>query len=198
VLSSRSAPYALLARAFSFPDVKFHESVVGGHWENDLRAALEALPCRFRTSNLAWLAPATYDEMQSEYIRLFQIGGRRGPPCPLHEGHYTRDRSRTLQHLIRFYNYFGYGVVECVMPDHLPVQLEFMSELASSEDAGALRAQRDFLRTHLAWSAELAERVAAARPCPFYRSLTQLTCRLVAADQGVISTALGDHFNGRI
>ena len=137
--------------------------------------------------------------MQSEYIRLFQIGGRRGPPCPLHEGFYTRDRSQTLQKLIRFYNYFGFRVTECVMPDHLPVELEFMSELAAggaADDLSGLRAQRDFLRGHLAWAEDLARRVAMARPHPFYRSLTAVLSRLVAADQQFIRSALGDQYDG--
>jgi TorA maturation chaperone TorD len=132
--------------------------------------------------------------MESEYIRLFQVGGRRGPPCPLHEGFYTRDRSQTLQNLIRFYNFFGFRVVECVMPDHLPVQLEFMSELAAGDavdPASALRAQRDFLRGHLAWTEELGRRVARARPHPFYRSLAAVLARLVAADQPFVRGSLG-------
>jgi TorA maturation chaperone TorD len=138
--------------------------------------------------------------MQTEYIRLFQIGGRRGPPCPLHEGFYTRDRARTLQNLIRFYNYFGFRVVECVMPDHLPVQLEFMSELAAGavvDGLSGLRAQHDFLRAHLAWTNDLAGRVAKTGPHPFYRSLTALTSRLIAADQQFIRSALGDQYDGR-
>jgi nitrate reductase assembly molybdenum cofactor insertion protein NarJ len=133
--------------------------------------------------------------MQSEYIRLFQIGGRRGPPCALHAGFSGRDRSQTLQNLIRFYNFFGFRVVECVMPDHLPVQLEFVSELAAGEAvdaASALRAQRDFLRAHLWWTDELAERVAKSGAHPFYRSLTALTARLVAADQRFVLSALGE------
>jgi TorA maturation chaperone TorD len=138
--------------------------------------------------------------MQTEYIRLYQVGGRRGPPCSLHEGFYTRDRAQTLQNLIRFYNYFGLRVVECVMPDHLPVQLEFMSELAAGtkvDDLSALRAQRDFLRTHLTWTDELASRVAKANAHPFYRSLTTLTSRLIAADQQFIGSALGEQYDGR-
>lgn len=165
-----------------------------------LTAALEGLPCRLRTSDLRWTAPQTHEEMQSEYIRLFQIGGRRGPPCSLHAGFYARDRSQTLQNLIRFYNYFGFRVVECVMPDHLPVQLEFMSELAAggaTDDESGLRAQRDFLSTHLAWTDDLAGRVAKARPHAFYRSLTTLLSRLIAADRQFIRSALGDNYDVR-
>lgn len=198
-LSHRGEPFALVAQAFSFPDPPFYGAVADGRWCAELDAALERLPRRLRTGDLAWPAPADYDEMQSEYIRLFQVGGRRGPPCSLHEGHYTRDRSQTLQHLIRFYNFFGYRVTECVMPDYLPVQLEFVSELAAGragDEASCLRAQRDFLQSHLAWTEELARRVVRARPHQFYRSLSLLASRLVAADLRLLASASGG-YDGR-
>jgi len=198
VLSPRGRLYSALADGFSFPDMRFFESLLDRTWQTDVETALEGLPYRFRPSGLRWTTPSS-DEMQTEYIRLFQIGGRSGPPCPLHEGHYTRDRSATLQSIIRFYNFFGFRVTECVMPDHLSVQLEFMAELAAegSEDEGSrLRAQRDFLRTHLAWAPQLAARAAGSRAQPFYRSLTLLTSRLIAADQLYIADALGG-FDGR-
>jgi DMSO reductase family type II enzyme chaperone len=191
--------YSALIDGFSFPDVRFFESLLDRTWQTDVEAALEGLPYRFRPSGLRWTIPSSSDEMQTEYIRLFQIGGRGGPPCPLHEGHYTRDRSQTLQSVIRFYNFFGFRVVECVMPDHLSVQLEFISELAAGEtedELSSLRAQRDFLCAHLTWAPNLAARAAGARAQPFYRSLTQLTSRLIAADQLYISDALGG-FDGR-
>jgi DMSO reductase family type II enzyme chaperone len=197
---SRGEVYALLALAFSFPDADLHARAREGQLAEQLTAALGWLPFRLRTSDLRWPAPRSHEDMQSEYIRLFQIGGRRGPPCSLHEGFYTRDRSQTLQTLIRFYNYFGFRVVECVMPDHLPVQLEFMSELAAgdvADDLSRLRAQRDFLSAHLAWADDLAGHVAGARPHAFYRSLTTLLSRLIAADRQFIRSALGDHYNGR-
>lgn len=184
----------MLAHAFSFPDARFHQSAVTGEWQSRLNAALDGLPCRFRRGATGWRPPASYDEMQSDYIALFQVGGRRGPPCPLHEGHYTRDRGRTLRDLIRFYNFFGFRVAECVMPDHISVELEFMAQLVdgvAADPASKLRAQRDFLRSHLAWTAQLSRRVAVARPHPFFRSLVTLTSRLVAADSEYVRSALG-------
>jgi DMSO reductase family type II enzyme chaperone len=194
VLSPRSRLYGALSDGFSFPDVRLFESLLDRTWQRDMDAALESLPYRFRPSGLHWTAPSSSDEMQTEYIRLFQIGGRGGPPCPLHEGHYTRDRSATLQSIIRFYNFFGFRVVECVMPDHLSVQLEFMAELASEgaeDEASRLRAQRDFLRAHLIWTHDLASRATGSRAEPFYRSLALLTSRLIAAEQLYIADALG-------
>lgn len=199
-ISGRGQTYALLSLAFSFPDDSLLARVANGQLAEQLTAALGRLPCRLRTSDLRWPTPTTNEETQSEYIRLFQIGGRRGPPCSLHEGFYTRDRSQTLQSLIRFYNYFGFRVVECVMPDHLPVQLEFMSELVSGgmeDDLSSLRAQRDFLNSHLLWTKDLADRVGKAKPHPFYRSLATLLSRLITADRQFIRSTLGDAYDVR-
>lgn len=194
-IPARSGVYEHLSRAVSFPDASFYARAKEGQLTERLRAALARLPYRLRQSDLRWLAPDSQEEMQSEYIRLFQIGGRSGPPCPLHAGFYDRDRSRTLRRLIRFYNFFGFRMTECVMPDHLAVQLEFMGKLASgavSDAASSQRAQRDFLLHHLAWTETLAARVASAAPHPFYRSLTALTARLVVADRRFVRSALGE------
>ena len=195
----RSGIYELLSLAFSFPDASLHALAQDGHLAERLSANLDQVTYRVRVSDLRWRSPSRYDEMQSEYIRLFQIGGRRGPPCPLHAGHYARDRSRELQHLIRFYNFFGFRVAEGVMPDHISVQMEFMSALASGNlgDYGSLlRAQRDFLGRQLGWLQELAARIQARDPVPFYRSLAAFTVRYVAADKQFLRQSLGGDYAG--
>lgn len=191
---SRANVYARLSSALAFPDSTLHPRVAAEEWNGEIAAGLAGLPYRLRTHDLAWPVPDDYDEMQSEYIRIFQIGGRRGPPCPLHEGHYTRDRGQTLQHLIRFYNYFSFHLAEGVMPDHVTVELEFMSHLAAggvSDRQSLLRAQRDFLKSHLSWVSSLAERVARSGPPRFYGSLVKLADRFVAADRQFIKSTLG-------
>ena len=192
--SPRADVYARLSSALAFPDPAFHARVAAGEWPEETAAELARLPFRLRTHDLAWPVPDDYDEMQSEYIRIFQVGGRRGPPCPLHEGQYTRDRGHTLQHAIRFYNYFNFHLAEGVMPDHATVELEFMNHLAGSgvsDQQSLLRAQRDFLKSHLSWLSALAGRVARTDPPRFYGSLATLTARLVAADLQFIKTTLG-------
>lgn len=191
--SPRADVYARLSSALAFPDPAFHARIAADEWPEEIAAELARLPFRLRTHDLAWPVPDGYDEMQSEYIRIFQVGGRRGPPCPLHEGQYTRDRSHTLQHVIRFYSYFNFHRAESVMPDHASVELEFMSHLAGgvSDQQSLLRAQRDFLKSHLSWLSALAGRVARTNPPRFYGSLVKLTARLVAADQQFIKTTLG-------
>ncbi len=188
----RSDVYAHLSFAYSFPHASLHAEVKSGQWAEQLAAVLPRLPYRLRTSDLAWKTGPEYDDMQSEYIRLFQVGGRGGPPCPLHEGYYTRDRAATLRELIRFYNYFGFRLTEGVMPDHISVQLEFMSRLASgdaTDHGSALRAQRDFSRRHLVWVGGLPQRAAAASPAAFYRSLLQFTARFAWAEDRFVREA---------
>jgi DMSO reductase family type II enzyme chaperone len=193
VNASRALIYETLSQSFEFPDEALHSQARDGGFAAELSDLLEELPYRVRSSDLSWRVPEAYDEMQSEYIRLFQIGGRRGPPCPLHAGHYVRDRGRELQHLIRFYNFFGFRAAECVMPDHLGVQLEFAGALCREPRGagGTLRAQGDFLNRHLGWLPELAIRVRRRDPVPFYRSLAAFAARYVAADQQFVRQALG-------
>lgn len=197
--SARSDIYEQIAAMWEFPDETLCHTLRPGPLLDQLQAKIASLPYRLRTSDLNWTIPTTDEELQSEYIRLFQIGTRRGPPCPLHSGFYSRDRSRTLQKLIRFYNFFGFGLAEQVMPDQIGVELEFMSRLARggfADRESLLRAQRDFLKGELAWIRSLQERLRKCRPAPFYASLTALSVRLIDADQQFIEESLhrgGDH-----
>jgi len=144
--------------------------------------------------------PEDFDTFQSEYIRLFEVGRRGGAPCPLYGGHYSSDRLRTLESLIRFYNFFGLQTHEGLMPDHVSVELEFMQYLAEKEAdatdqrqrASLRRAQSDFLDTHLnAWWPQLVERVRRQRTMPFYRSLAELTLRFLKADRKYLDCTQG-------
>lgn len=182
--TGRADVYSLLARAFTFPDEDFHQQIVSGDWASDTREAVDRLPYSLPYTNDRWRPPSDYDAFQSEYIRLFEVGGRRGPPCPLHSGHYARDRLQTLQEVVRFYTFFGLRTRTGFMPDHAAVELEFMSSLAATSDGShdetsRRHAQRDFLTRHLSWLPELAALVRGQRPLEFYRSLVTLTERFI-------------------
>ncbi len=134
---------------------------------------------------------------QSEYIRLFQVGGRAGPPCPLHAGHYGNDRLRSLETLVRFYNFFGVQTEQGLMPDHVTVQLEFMQYLAESESEATnarvrssfVRAQADFLDGHLHdWWPRLETKLKQQRPINFYRALADVTSKFLQADLTYLTT----------
>ena len=188
----RSCVYAILSRSLSFPEVRFHSDIRRGFWMESLAASSGRLPYRLRLpSAKALTAPADFDAFQSEYIRLFEVGGRGGAPCPLHSGHYSNDRLRSLEVLVRFYNFFGVQTEQAMMPDHVTVELEFMQYLAEAQSEASIRrdrnsfvrAQADFLDTHLAhWWPKVTEKLKGQQPIPFYRSLADLTSRFLEAD----------------
>ena len=198
----RSCVYAILSLSLSFPEERFHSDIRRGFWMESLAAASRRLPYLLPLpAPHASRVPEDFDSFQSEYIRLFQVGGRAGPPCPLHSGHYGNDRLRTLETLVRYYNFFGVQAEEGLMPDHITVQLEFMQFLAESEfDArtaadrrSLLKAQVDFLRDHLAnWWPRLRQKLAQQQPLPFYKALTESTSRFISADLTYLTTRAQD------
>src|SRR3972149_5997703 len=108
---------------------------------------------------------------------------RRWPPPPPspNSAHRGSDRLRTMEELVRFYNYFGLRTTPGRMPDHVTAELEFMHYLAHQEAEARqaagdresyLRAQRDFLERHLNgwWPWGAATATQGHRAPPFYRS----------------------------
>ena len=199
---ARSRIYGLLSRTCSFPDDRLHLDLCENRWLQDLTTACTGLPYQFRIpSSLRWHIASDYDIFQSEYIRLFEVGGSAGPPCPLHSGHYSHDRLRTMEELVRFYNFFGLRLQTGLMPDHASVEMEFMQYLTRSEAEAAneeerlsfLRAQRDFLARHLgSWWPQLAARVKRERGPAFYRSAVSLTSRFLEADRSYLRRVIGE------
>lgn len=201
VALSRSGLYLLLARSLAFPQTEFHEDAVSGRLRDRLAEARGGLPYRLAMGpSRDWQATGDYDAFQSEYIRLFEVGPRGRALCPLYGGHYGRDRLRTMEELVRFYNYFGLRIAPRLMPDHVTVELEYMHYLAHQEaearqDRGDtesfLRAQKDFLERHLCkwWPLALAA-VEQHRPQRFYRSLMTLVRRFLIADHSHLASVL--------
>ncbi len=172
-----------------------------GRWLDELAALLTALPYALdRRASGAWRVRADYERFQSEYIRLFEVGGRGGAPCPLYSGHYAGDRLRAMEELVRFYSFFGLSPSPGLMPDHVTVELEFMHFLtfqeaeakkAGGDEASYVRAQGDFLQRQMAnWWPLLTAAVQRQRPLPFYRSLVPLTGRFLEAERSYLERAL--------
>lgn len=195
----RSCVYAILSRSLSFPEVRFHSDIRRGFWMESLAVWSGRLPYPLRLPSPArFSVPADFDVFQSEYIRLFEMGGGRGAPCPLYSGHYSIDRVRTLESVLRFYHFFGLRPDAGVLPDHVSIELEFMQYLAEQEGeaesqrdrASLRRAQLDFLETHLlSWWPRLTATLREQRPIPFYRAVADLMLRFLQADKRYLSTA---------
>ncbi len=196
--AARSRLYDLLARAFAVPGAAFFRAVCEGTFAAEVWDNLAALPYPFAAGEgdavrQRLSEAAGHRELQSEYIRLFDVGTPR-PPCPLYGGEYKKGRKGVMEELIRFYNYFGLrpSPRSRDMPDHITIELEFMHFLTFREVTALrhqqdrtsyLRAERDFLERQLcAWVPSLLEKLGRQKPHPFYAALTGLAEAFLAAD----------------
>jgi DMSO reductase family type II enzyme chaperone len=185
VAGARSSLYDCLATAFSFPTRELAEAFASGGFLEDVLAAAPTLPFPLPADDGLRADPAlAHEELQQEYIRLFEVGPGR-PPCPLYEGSHRSGRMKIMEDLVRFYEHFGLRHDAGDLPDHLCAELEFMHYLAFKE-AAALHAgadslpyrlaQRDFLRRHLnRWLPKLRRRLEQLEPPSLYLSLACLT-----------------------
>jgi len=196
--AARSRLYDLLARAFAVPDPAFYQAVREGVFAAQVSENLAALPYALALSDgdavrQQLCEAAGHRDLQSEYIRLFDVGTPR-PPCPLYGGEYKKGRKGVMEELIRFYNYFGLhpSPRSRDMPDHITIELEFMHFVIFREVAALhhqqdrtsyLRAERDFLERQLCpWVPRLRERLQHQQPPTFYAALTHLAEAFLAAD----------------
>ncbi|TEU00777.1 MAG: ethylbenzene dehydrogenase [Dehalococcoidia bacterium] len=182
--AARSSLYRCLAAAFSFPTPELREAFASGQFLDELLAAAPALPFPLPADDgLRGDPTLTHEELQQEYIRLFEVGPGR-PPCPLYEGTHRSGRMKIMEELVRFYEHFGLRPEAGDLPDHLCAELEFMHYLAFKE-AAALHtgadsqpyrlAQRDFLRRHLSrWLPKVRQRLERLDPPRLYLSLALL------------------------
>lgn len=194
---ARSALYGCLARALAFPTPQLVEEVASGRLRGEIEVRASLLPFPFTPTEDGKSALAdpslTYEEVEREYIRLFEVGAGR-PPCPLYEGYHRSGRMKLMEETVRFYEHFGLRAHPGDQPDHLCAQLEFMHYLAFKEAAalvsggptvGLVSAQRDFLSRHLCrWLPLVRARAEDCGALPFYRALLLLAERFCAADLG--------------
>ncbi len=202
--AERSRVYQLLGLAFAFPDEDLYDAVRDGSFAAMLAEACAALPFDATgavTSDLG-VAPDTYADFESEYIRLFDVGAA-GPPCPLYDGVYVGDRMKVMEDATRFYNFFGLRVSAQMreLPDHITTELEFLHYLTFREtqarqgglDASSLlRAERDFLARHLCkWVPRLQAKLAKQTTAPFFPALVRFAAAFFERDRAYAAAAAG-------
>jgi DMSO reductase family type II enzyme chaperone len=196
---ARSQAYLFLGRTFAFPSQAFFDDVIGGRWQEQATDFLPRLP--FAAPPLAGDPPTvSCDDFQAEYNRLFEVGTMGGPPCPLLGGFYDRDRMRVMEELIRFYNYFGLGLAQGQLPDHITVEMEFMHYLTYKEaeaqqiangQESYQRAQKDFLDRHLGkWVPVLRQKLAKCQPLPFFDGLVAWTEDFLGRDRQYLKSVV--------
>jgi DMSO reductase family type II enzyme chaperone len=189
----RSLIYGVFAAAVEYPDGEMLETIRSGMTARRLSELLTELDPEL-TADTNWDALADVgddlDDLQVNYTRLFDVGHSGTPPCSLSGGSYTDARLKTMEELVRFYNHFGFSMVDSEQdvpmehPDHLSVELEFLhaltfeeaSKLEKNEDASPYRrAQRDFVHRHPArWIPEFRETLEAEHPPPYLAELFRL------------------------
>lgn len=193
IVNLQSSIDAALARAFAYRFVaKCFEDPTPDGWgalsdpatHTNLRAAVRLLNggnAAFATiaeNLLAALAPANLQAFTDAYLVTFGHAARG--PCPMNEIEYGSLRAdalfqpHRLADLAAFYRAFGLEIADDAgeRPDHICVELEFMSVLAAKEawarehqfDAEPLAvvhdAQKQFLREHLGhWAPAFTRRL---------------------------------------
>lgn len=157
----RSEIYQLLSSIFRFPTHEIFEGVKSRKIWDRLQFVAPELPYSLTIAQIQDNSGLNFEEFQSLYIRLFEVGQGIAPVCPLYEGHYKGMHSSMMAELLAFYHYFGVGLNQHgprELPDHLSIELEFLHVLtykeaiASREDGKVtpyLKAERDFLERHL-------------------------------------------------
>lgn len=129
--------------------------------------------------------------LKTEYSGLFEVGSD-GPPVPIREDLHRNQPAGVREDIVRFYDYFGYGLAEkfAWAPDHLSVELEFMHFLAYKESecdvdhsVSFQLAQLDFAERHLViWVSELAQRIVDRQPDALYAKLVTALSEFVVKD----------------
>ncbi len=150
----------------------------------------------------------THADLQREYDRLFTH--RTTILCPIYEVEYDKNRAVSqgpiLADIAGFYRAFGLEIAVNERPDHLALELEFMSVLTYKE-ALALEnnlfeqaeicrdAQKKFLEAHLGrWVGIVADTLARAAQIEFYKALAadvkefiESECALLGAQPEIIT-----------
>ena len=147
---------------------------------------------------------AVLDRLAIDYTQLFHAPADR---ISRYEGLQTKESDRLMgaaaQSVRHFLAQSGFVVLAegGELPDHISVELAFMSELArreaeaaeasdraTAEQAASL--QRRFLAEHLGrWAGRFADAVRGAATTPFYRGMATLLGDFVAAEQADLAPA---------
>lgn len=136
-------------------------------------------------------------ELEKEYDRLFSENG--GEKILLVESYYkpwTRDPSCLLPfarergflmgdsaiHLLDLFRYYGLEIDKTFqgMPDHLVIELEFLSYLYKKKDEEAVKC---FILDHLDWIPLLRDELKKTHPHPFYLSSLEILDQFLISEK---------------
>lgn len=197
-LLARAALYRWLAGGFAYPEEGHLRALARDYERLDRDLLREILPPALRTglvrAQRAWGAWSE-TALAAEYTRLFLAG----TPVALHETAYgdarhLAGRSAELADVSGFYHAFGLQLSGCEVqrPDHVSVELEFLSLLLLKEAYAYARGRMEpyriardaaaaFLRDHLGcWLAALRQTLSEHAGATPYAAMAELAEAAVA------------------
>lgn len=173
------APFVLASALASYPQPDLPEALDALFEDSG-----EAVPAELRTLIREWTSPERLEDLQSEYIALFDNGREASPAC---ETEYDRRRmagkGAALADIAGFYRAFGFeldpGREAREMPDHAGTELEFHAlmrmkavHLAEAGDLEGSEIVADgmakFMDAHLGRFVGAIGRRPAVAASPFY------------------------------
>ena len=206
VAALRSLAYTSFAAAFEYPEAELLDAIRTGKLADKFRELLSAIDPKL-VAAVNWDAlrdaGADDDELKIEFTRLFDVGGS-SPPCALYGGLYSNARMKTMEELVRFYNFFGLSMSETPheLPDHITTQLEFLHFLTYQESnlaedgadiADCRRAERDFIARHPGrWIPQLLAKLVEHKSMVFFQELTRLLDGFLTLERQTLVTEQGE------
>jgi len=197
---ARSNLYGLLAFGFGHAEADQYAQIAEGTFQQDVvRCIIRCMPADGVGADMMAdglrVVGSSLEEFEAAYLNSFQTNMSR-PSASLYESDYVRNSNKghILLELRAFYENFGLAVAENSpeLEDKLTGELEFMHFLAAKEAQSLIEgltvkpyllAQYDFLSRHLAvWIPEFRKDVEKKSVTDFYRTLAQITDRLVRSD----------------
>ena len=187
--------YRFFALVFAPPSRQCFELLSQPALPEALQTLWQRLACEGEFPGFEWFA--NYEEYESAYIALFDVGIPE-PPVPLFES--AHDKTHPAQE-IALENTFFYDVLGLrsdqsqAVPDYLITQLEFLAALRytsenASDEATAVslaRAEAEFLERHLLNWIPTAKAKLERTGAPGFTTLMALLARFLSQrDQGSI------------
>jgi putative dimethyl sulfoxide reductase chaperone len=200
----RRESYRLLAAALLYPDETTIEAIpilaAALRQDSDLAARMSFfVPWDRFVAKAETLGPADLSALEQSYLPLF-MGTSVQRPVPLHETSFLDPESemsgQVLADIEGAYGAAGLAASSSAgeMPDHVAVELEFVSYLIGGEEGGweagelsqvqrSIRTQRRFLQRHpCTWLPVVAREVASRQPEGFYAAATAAAWAMTAHD----------------
>ena len=191
IAAARSEIYRALSAAFVFPDSQERVDAVLVDIPAALRELEGKLPYRVDALLTVSIADGSAASLAEAYTKLFDnCTGRT--TCPLFEKEYVNtDYKKVWEDIIRFYEHFdlNYDLNRSrTFPDWIATELEFVHyltflEASSTDNAGYIAAQRDFLSRHLAaWIPQFSARIAETGAGTVYGAYATALAEFIAAE----------------